>query len=146
MQKQLQPLVLLMLCATSTACSAEGEPVTATATTGEVPSGSLTWCDVAPILEAKCQRCHAEPTENGAPFPLETYADTQVEESSKRSHLMRSAVSTDFMPPTVFRLEPPVEPLTCEEKRTLLAWLDDGTPPAKDETCQDEAPTLLACE
>lgn len=34
-------------------------------------------CDVFAIVHARCNPCHTDPMQNGAPFPLLTYADTQ---------------------------------------------------------------------
>lgn len=94
---------------------------------------AVTWCAARAVLEAKCQRCHREPPENGAPMALLTYEDTQAPWSStqKVHDAMERAVSSDFMPyvqlnePPV-SLDPQVEPLTASEKATLLAWLRQG--------------------
>ena len=107
--------------------------------------GSLGWCDIEPILEAKCQRCHRDPPENGAPFALLDYDDTQVMGSVPRHQVMRSMVSAGFMPPVTAELSPPVEPLTCSEKTTLLSWLDAGAP-APSEACSGVEPVQLPCD
>jgi hypothetical protein len=81
-------------------------------------------CEIDAILEAKCRRCHSEPQQNSAPFPLLTWEDTQAEYSGKLIYVrMHNAVNTDFMPLTALQLDPPVEKLTAAEKDTLLAWL-----------------------
>ncbi len=81
-------------------------------------------CDVEAALKAKCQRCHGEPTVNGAPFPLLTWADTQADYFDKPIHeRMASVVDSNFMPATFLILNPPVEELTPAEKTTLLDWL-----------------------
>ncbi len=41
------------------------------AQTGDFP------CDVFAVVHASCNPCHQMPPQNGAPFPLLTYADTQ---------------------------------------------------------------------
>jgi len=101
------------------------------------------------VLAAKCQRCHQDPTVNNAPFALLSYADTQVERSSgdRVYEDMLDAVETGFMPPTAGAYTPPVEPLTCAEKATLLDWLKAGAPrPAgNDPSCEDVEPILLGC-
>jgi hypothetical protein len=107
--------------------------------------GNAGWCDVAPIIEAKCQRCHRDPPENAAPFALLDYDDTQVMGSVPRYQVMRSMVSAGFMPPVTAELSPPVEPLTCSEKTTLLSWLDAGAP-APSRACSEVTPVLLPCE
>lgn len=35
-------------------------------------------CDIQPVLAARCQDCHSNPTKFGAPMPLVTYQDTQA--------------------------------------------------------------------
>src|SRR5690348_9057778 len=39
--------------------------------------GSNPFCAVQPILKAKCQGCHSDPPNSGAPFPLVTYAQAK---------------------------------------------------------------------
>lgn len=104
----------------------------------------LTWCDVAPILEARCQRCHTDPQKNAAPFPLLSYDDTQEE---ARYEQMGDAVDRDFMPPLWLVLDPPVDPLSCREKATLLGWVDQGAPPPPDDdtSCFETSPVELPC-
>lgn len=116
-------------------------------------AGALTYCDVAPILASKCQRCHQNPTAHGAPFPLLAYDDTQqpapvsTDPGRKRSADMLDAVETDAMPYMRLTLSPPVSPLTCEEKTTLLGWLRKGSspPPTGHEDCVGVTTTLLSC-
>ena len=113
-----------------------------------------TFCDVQPILESKCQRCHQDPTKNGAPFPLLSYADTQVAAATpdkparKRYEQMRTAVESGAMPDQSQNLEPAVSPLSCEEKATLLEWLRSGAPAGSDGTseCGSVTPKLLSCD
>ncbi|MCA9632404.1 MAG: hypothetical protein KC766_32345 [Myxococcales bacterium] len=89
-------------------------------------------CDVYAVVQAKCLRCHGDPTENGAPFSLATWQDTQADYlGNPRWQAMQNAVETDFMPATFFNdsktpLDPPVEGLTTAEKQTLLDWFDGG--------------------
>jgi hypothetical protein len=81
-------------------------------------------CEVEAVLKAKCHRCHQDPQQNGAPFPLLTWENTQVDYFGKPIYQrMESVVSSDFMPFTSLALNPPVEPLTADEKATLLDWL-----------------------
>ena len=117
------------------------------------PGKAPTFCDVLPILQSKCQRCHQDPTQNSAPFPLLTYSDTQVpaptpdKPARKRFEQMRTAVESGVMPDQTQDLEPPVSALSCEEKATLLAWLRAGAPPEADgeNECEGRTPTLLGC-
>ncbi|MGE0323930.1 MAG: hypothetical protein AB7K71_32990 [Polyangiaceae bacterium] len=89
-------------------------------------------CDVYAVLQKKCLRCHGDPIQNGAPFTLATWEDTQQDYIGKpRWTAMQNAVETDFMPATFFNeldppLQPPVESLTDAEKQTLLDWFDAG--------------------
>jgi uncharacterized membrane protein len=98
------------------------------------PSGSVTWCQVRTVLEAKCQRCHVGTGLLGAPFPLVTYDDTQVVERSgdeRRWEVMQMMVEQDFMPPD----NPPAEKLTSAERTTLQVWFDEGAQPVGGTSC-----------
>jgi uncharacterized membrane protein len=94
------------------------------------------WCAARAILRAKCQRCHSEPQENGAPFALLTYADTQAEDraGTPRFEKMKAALESDYMPPQFLKLTPEVEPLLADERSTLLTWLA-GEPPLDSVDC-----------
>ena len=118
----------------------------------QATSPSVSWCDVAPILEEKCQRCHRDPPDNGAPFPLLTYADTQESDPArddperKRFEVMLLAVGEDLMPPVSLLVEPSVVDLTCEERTTLLTWLAAEAPASDDDPdCEGAAGRLLEC-
>ncbi len=93
-------------------------------------------CEVYEVLQRKCLRCHGDPTENGAPFTLATWQDTQADYLGEpRWMAMQNAVETDFMPATFFNdsktpLVPPVEGLTPNEKQVLLDWFESGAPSA----------------
>ena len=141
----LRPLGLLGAWLVASGCADNGDDSDAQQTNGGGSDTELTWCDVEPILQAHCQRCHTEPQQNAAPFPLLTYEDTQEDE---RYELMASAVGRDFMPPTWLVVDPPVEPLPCSEKQTLLEWIDQGAapPPADDPGCLVTGAVLLPCE
>ena len=91
---------------------------------GELP------CDVELILKSKCQSCHGDPLNKGAPFPLVSYADTQVIYFDMVMYArMHQAIKTEFMP-----ILPPK--LKEEETDTMLAWLCACAPPAgPDEAC-----------
>jgi len=130
----------------ASACGNADSDVVEKGTNGGALDAQLTWCDVEPILQAHCQRCHTDPPENGAPFPLLTYADTQ-DGSPARYDQMAAALDRDFMPPQWLDVDPPVEPLPCGEKATLLAWIDQGAAPAPkdDASCLATPPTVLEC-
>jgi uncharacterized membrane protein len=103
---------------------------------GAAPQSGPDWCAARTILRAKCQRCHSEPQENGAPFALLTYADTQVEDRAGRPRFekMKAALESDYMPPQFLKLTPEVEPLLADERSTLLTWLA-GEPPLDSADC-----------
>ena len=108
-------------------------------TGGSGSTSTLGYCDVAPIIEAKCLRCHGEPQENGAPFPLTSY-EMLIAESPHGSgtplyERMSEAITTDFMPATWMELDPPVEDLTQHEEATLVEWFEAHAP-AGDVPCK----------
>lgn len=81
------------------------------------------------MIEAKCQRCHTDPPEHGAPFPLLTWDDTRAPYGRVPVYeAMLVAVETGFMPLTELDLSPPVEDLTAPERALLVRWLEDGAP------------------
>jgi hypothetical protein len=87
-------------------------------------------CDVSRIIQAKCERCHSDPPENGAPFPLLSWEDTQKPYGRVLVHdAMLVAVESGFMPLTELELSPPVEDLTTSERTDLLSWLRAGAEP-----------------
>jgi len=94
------------------------------------------WCAARVVIQAKCQRCHGEPTENGAPFALVTYADTQVTDRKgvPRYERMKAAVESAYMPPQFLELSPAVQPLTASESDTLITWLS-AQPPLDSRSC-----------
>ncbi|MES1183913.1 MAG: hypothetical protein ABUL60_08850 [Myxococcales bacterium] len=114
---------------TPSAAGGPGEDANAGNAGAPVHSGP-DWCAARVVLQAKCQRCHGEPQENGAPFPLLSYADTQVVDraGSPRSDKMKAALESDFMPPQFLKLTPEVEPLSDDERATLLDWLANEPP------------------
>jgi uncharacterized membrane protein len=100
------------------------------------------WCAVTALLEAKCQRCHGAEPAYGAPFSLVSYEDTQVENRKGRPRFeaIEAALASDYMPPTFLELDPPVTPLTDDERSLLLAWCVSGAPGAADTECAADAP------
>jgi hypothetical protein len=92
-------------------------------------------CDVEEVLALTCRRCHWNPQENDAPFPLATWEDTQKERSGKPIHiLMAQMIEADLMPPTDLVLKPPVTRLTDDQKNVLLRVLKEGAKKSE-ETC-----------
>lgn len=94
-----------------------------------VPSSGLP-CDVDDVFAHKCRRCHTVPTRHGAPFVFLTWDDTrQDRQGQPLVNVIGRAVRSGFMP---YRVEanPPVLPLTDEEKKIILDWVDAGAPRA----------------
>jgi hypothetical protein len=92
-----------------------------------VPSSGLP-CEVDDVFARKCRRCHTIPTRHGAPFVFLTWDDTQQDRGGQKlTQLIARAVRSNFMP---YRIEanPPVAPLTDEEKKIILDWTDAGGP------------------
>jgi hypothetical protein len=116
--------------------------------TGSGASDEIAWCQALTVIETVCQRCHQDPPLNGAPVPFMTYEDTQAQwfnTDFKAWERMQKAVATDFMPATFTAIEPPVEPLTCEQKTTLLGWLEQGARDVGGVNCTDADKTLVEC-
>jgi hypothetical protein len=85
-------------------------------------------CEVDDVFAAKCRRCHTIPTRHGAPFVFLTWQDMQQERAGQKlPALIARAVRSNFMP---YRMEanPPVLPLTDDEKQIILDWVDAGAP------------------
>lgn len=94
-------------------------------------------CDVQAVIEARCQRCHNDPQQNEAPFPLLVWEDTRRQYGEQLVYqAMLLAIETDFMPFTQLELEPPVEPLTPDQKALLLDWLRDDAPASLSAACR----------
>ena len=144
-------LICHLLVRLTLACSS-GVPDTApTSDTHVSQADAGGFCAAFAVMERKCLRCHGNPTANGAPFRLDSYAATQVrahDGSELRSDRMREVIESGYMPPVKLRVDPPVDALTCEERATLLAWLDGGAqpPPEDDPRCESAVPALQACE
>ena len=102
--------------------------------TGEAGASNepVAWCEAYKVINCVCQQCHQRPTVHGAAMPLMTYEDTQApfpQPTSKTLvwQAMQRAVSTRTMPFTGdSSVMPPVEPLSDEQRNTLLTWLAQG--------------------
>jgi hypothetical protein len=101
-----------------------------------VPNSGLP-CKVDDAFASKCRRCHTIPTRHAAPFVFLTWDDTQQDRSGQPLFsVIGRAVRSNFMP---YRIEanPQVLPLTDEEKKIILDWVDAGAPR---EECDPNAP------
>ena len=103
--------------------------MTASDATGDFPP------EVDQILEDFCRRCHSTPLQNGAPFPFDTYEETQNCTAAACTDglyagetlwaKMVPAVTSDFMPLTPPRLN--------EDEKVILLddWACLCAPPAE---------------
>lgn len=92
-----------------------------------VPSSGLP-CEVDEVFANKCRRCHGVPPRHAAPLVFLTWEDTRSDRFGQPLYsVIGRAVRTDFMP---YKIEanPPVLPLSAEEKRIILDWVERGAP------------------
>lgn len=85
-------------------------------------------CNVDDVFARKCRRCHTIPTRHGAPFVFLTWEDTRQDRLGQPLYtVIGRAVRTNFMP---YRVDanPPVQPLTDDEKKVILDWVEAGAP------------------
>lgn len=90
---------------------------------------------------AVCRRCHQEPQLHFAPFPLLTWDDTQQPYGvggRLRHQRMFEVVRDDVMPFRFSTIDPPVAPLSAEDKATLLNWLAQGAQPLGGRACEGQ--------
>jgi hypothetical protein len=98
-------------------------------------------CDIAPIIESKCQRCHNEPAVlstclannscDMGPFPLVTWSDTRRPFGTGRVvDALPDVIEKKAMPFMDPMLVPPVEPLTDDEWKKMVAWARSCAPAA----------------
>lgn len=89
-------------------------------------------CDIFMLIQTHCQTCHTMPTQNGAPFPLLTYEDTQEPfgmAGQQRWQRMAEVITTGFMPIG--------KTLPEADKQALLNWLNNcATPIAEGMGCE----------
>src|SRR5580704_17089251 len=81
--------------------------------------------DIAPILQSKCQQCHRP--QDVAPFALMTYDDAVT-----YARDIQSSLTLKTMPPwkpvAGFGEFQDSYAMSDEERNTVLAWIDAGTP------------------
>jgi hypothetical protein len=98
-------------------------------------------CAVDEVFARKCRRCHTIPTRHGAPLVFLTWEDAhQDRQGIPVASVIGRAVRTGFMP---YRMEanPPVLPLTEDEKKIILDWVDAGAPRGDCSTTAKAAPS-----
>lgn len=116
--------------------AAEPMPEEPPVETLRVPDSGLP-CQVDDVFARKCRRCHTIPTRHGAPFVFFTWQDTRQDRLGQPLYtVIGRAVSSGFMPYKV-EANPPVEPLTEDEKKIIADWVAAGAPK---ESCDPSAP------
>lgn len=114
----------------------EPQPEEPPVETTRVPNSGLP-CRVDDVFASKCRRCHTIPTRHGAPFVFLTWDDTRQDRLGQPLYaVIGRAVSSGFMP---YKIEanPPVQPLSEDEKKIILDWVAAGAPK---EDCDPSAP------
>ena len=84
-------------------------------------------CNVQTVLASKCQTCHQTPPQNGAPYALQTYAQTREQapgfpSGTLKWQRMRDRVNGNTMPPIGY------PQLSTAERSTLTNWFNAGAP------------------
>jgi hypothetical protein len=111
------------------------------ASCADAGTGTFFPCDVERVIAVKCRRCHDHPAVLAgclaqkscyqAPFPLVTWSDTRRALGDKRVvDYLAGVIERDEMPFKTESIQPPVEPLTADEKSTILAWARACAPAA----------------
>jgi hypothetical protein len=119
-------------------------------TSGDAGAGTgaaapVAFCDALIVVQDKCERCHGDPLTNGAPVAFLTWDDFQAQygmSDFKWWQIAADMVERDQMPYVALNGTPglvggTVEPLTAEEKATLLGWLKAGAPPEGGTDCPE---------
>jgi len=88
--------------------------------TGDFP------CEVFAVVHQRCNPCHQDPPQNGAPFPLLTYEDTQQAYTPGK---LRFQQMYDQIQPAAAPRMPLGGSLTDAELATLAGWLAACAPP-----------------
>jgi uncharacterized membrane protein len=86
--------------------------------------------DVDAVLEARCRECHTRPTRNFAPFPLETWEDTQdqapgYDEGVPIYEVMQMRIHDESFP-----MPPGDREMTDADRKVIDDWIAAGAEPA----------------
>lgn len=129
--------VVVLVSVSAFGCSGDESPSEGMAGRDSGETGTA-WCQVSELLQAKCQVCHSGKGNFGAPFPLVTYEDTQVEDhAGARYERMQTMIEADLMPPSPEQttLGSPPDKLTEDEKELVLTWIEEGARPVGGTDC-----------
>ena len=106
----------------------EAAPPDAAVCSPDAPDAGDLPCDVAAVLESKCQPCHHSPPANGAPFPLLTYEDLVSPFGTDMLRWQRVAQVVE--PDASLHMPPVAQPQpTPADLDTLRAWFAACAPP-----------------
>src|SRR6266851_2786644 len=93
---------------------------------GAIASAEITYTrDVARIIQTKCQQCHRP--NDVAPFALMTYDDAVTYAADIKTSLNNKTMPP-WKPVPGFNNFADSFALTDDERNTILAWIDAGTP------------------
>ncbi|NQZ43955.1 MAG: hypothetical protein HRT65_06555 [Flavobacteriaceae bacterium] len=76
--------------------------------------------DIAPIITRNCLGCHSNPTRNGAPFSLTTFAQV----SSRSDAILRTTSLQTGEPGAM----PPAARIPQASIDLIAQWIEEGTP------------------
>jgi len=121
--------LLALTASLAAACAGDKSPAGGSGQGGSGGKGGAQLpCDVASVLAAKCQGCHAATPLFGAPMPLASYADTQAAAVSSPAMKVWQLMSTRIHSATAPMPPNGQPPLAGGELATLDAWLAAGAP------------------
>src|SRR5258707_5170073 len=93
---------------------------------GAIASAEATYTrDVARVMQAKCQQCHRP--NDVAPFALMTYDDV-VTYADDIKRVLNDKTMPPWKPVPGFNEFNDSFAITDDERNTMLAWIDQGTP------------------
>jgi hypothetical protein len=132
------------------------------ANTDGTVSGTPLPCDVNEVVVNKCQLCHSNPTQGGAPMPLVTWEDFHAPTLADTIEMPIAGAlvyqtAEVRIHDTANPMPQPPTTLTAAETATLDAWFNAGAPKTDSATCDgtdagdasvsapDAAPPMITC-
>jgi len=85
-------------------------------------------CDIQPVLSARCQDCHSNPTKFGAPMPLVTYQDTQAVSPTYPGQKMFQRMALRVADTVAPMPQAPNPRLAAHEIAGFQSWAAAGAP------------------
>lgn len=112
----------MVLCVASACASDDGTGAADAAAALPLPA------DVDAVLEARCRKCHSDPPQNFAPFPLVTWQDTQAfapaYDDVRIFELIALRIHDESFP-----MPPAGNPMSDADRAVLDAWIAAGAEP-----------------